>query len=587
MNNACASYTVTNRDVYTGLTHNTHKMRLQRGQILQNIQGELIEAHTNRRIFLRGANVPAKLYPFKHHLTPPALKSLRSDFGFTAIRLVVTWEALEPREQQYDTNYMAYILETVKTCADNGLAVIIDPHQDCWSTWTGGDGAPGWTLERLGFVLDNLKRCCATHPQQRGQHPLLWSTNYQLFAPATMFTLFFGSKRFAKNVRIDNLDAQEWLQGRFIEAFAQLAMVLKAERNVIGFGTLNEPSLGWIGHRDLRHMGTTRRFGYGLSPMQCIRLAAGESLYGVVHYGYPYIPTGIHTLNKECARLMAYGHQDIWPHDIKPDHFALDDQDEDAETLFLHPFWKRFGDRIREAGGNDLLIFTEVPPLSDGNGTKPRPPPNRPPYEIRTPHFYDSVIMGLHRYVPWFALDNSTGWPAIGTDAAAKARHNSVAALRRQGGVALGEVGACWLGESTDAAFDATFRAVESNLMSAAFVWCYMPNHATDDEWNGENFSIWSQNQPRVKAAIRPYALRVAGRPLRMEYDGRRFMLQFQSLECDIETTFETILFKTDRGCVIDVSDGEYDSVERNIIRYRHTPTIKGSMHTVEMRFQT
>ena len=579
------AFYVSRPHVYIKNKH-THHIML-REQLQRNTDGALIEPNTQRRVFLRGANVPAKLPPFQHDLSPEALCNLRSVFGFTTIRLVVTWEAIEPEELQYNAQYMEYILDTVRACALQGLSVIIDPHQDCWSRWTGGDGAPRWTMEKLGIVLDNLAPCCATHPHPHG-HPLLWSTNYQLFASATMFTLFFGSERFAKHVLTDEgLSAQVWLQTRFTAAFASLAAMLKGERNVLGFGTLNEPSLGWIGHKDLCRMGTSRRFGYGLSPLQCIRLAAGESLCGIVHYGRPYLPTDFHTLNPGHARLMTHGKKDIWPHDIQPDHFTLEDQTEDAEALFLHPFWKRFGCQIREAGGDNLLIFTEVFPTTDGTGIKTKPPPVRPLYEIRTPHYYDSAIMGLQRYLPWLAFDDTTGWPSIGTKAAAKTRSRNVTALKRQGGVALGEVGACWLGESTNAAFDATFRAVESNLIQAAFVWCYIPKHVIDDGWNGENFSIWSQNNPRIQAAIRPYALCVAGIPLRMEYIGRHFILQFKDLGCAETTTLETVLFVTHKEHSITVSDGTYDeSIECNLVRYKHDPTHKGAVHTVNVWYQ-
>ena len=163
-----------------------------RGELVPSFRlnrSELLERDTNRRVFLRGVNIQAKMPPFQHYLTDANLTRLHS-FGLTAIRLSIAWEALEPVEGSYDTNYMQYVLQTVRQCAAHGIAVIIDPHQDCWSRWTGGDGAPMWTLTRLGFDLKNLEACAAVLSDR--SYPSIWATNYHLFAAATMFTLFFG-----------------------------------------------------------------------------------------------------------------------------------------------------------------------------------------------------------------------------------------------------------------------------------------------------------------------------------------------------------------------------------------------------------
>ncbi|MCL2192642.1 MAG: glycoside hydrolase family 5 protein, partial [Treponema sp.] len=72
--------------------------------------------------------------------------------GLTFLRLVITWEALEHAGPGlYDEAYLAYLRKVLDLAAKKGISVFIDPHQDVWSRWTGGDGAPAWTLERLGM----------------------------------------------------------------------------------------------------------------------------------------------------------------------------------------------------------------------------------------------------------------------------------------------------------------------------------------------------------------------------------------------------------------------------------------------------
>ena len=538
---------------------------LRRGCLRASLSpSELLEAKTNRRIFIRGVNVPAKLPPYQHNLQEDDLLRLCS-WGFTVIRLVVTWEALEPAEGSYSVAYMQYILETVRLCERHGVSVIVDPHQDCWSRFTGGDGAPAWTMERLGFRMNNLEACGATLSDR--SNPMLWATNYQLFGSAAMCTLFFGSRRFAPDVRVDGHPAQDWLQSRFIAAFSTLAKVLREQCNVLGFGTLNEPSLGWIGVKDIRRCAASYRFGYALSPLQCIRLAAGQTETGVVFYRYPFVPWSIRTLNPDRKVLCT-----IWPEDLPYDHFALRDT-EDAPKDFLGPFWTRFGQSVRHSGGEDLLIFTEPPPIQDAHVCVARNPP-----EVLSPHFYDLVSTSLQRFVPWLAIDPVTGWPGFN---AGETRRRVVRRMLEHG-VVIGETGVCWMGAHTDAAMDATFEALEAALAPAVLIWCYVPGHKTDDGWNRENFSIWSDQKLRITRAVRPYAMRVAGKPVRMAWEKDVFVLEFN--ECHDVDSNETVLFLTHRPCErIEVSDGRYER-DGPVMRYIHKHKLRG-MHSIRVSF--
>ena len=78
-------------------------------------------------------------------------------YGLTLVRLVVTWEAVEHEGPgKYDFAYLQYLQELVQIGAEHNISFIIDAHQDVWSRYTGGDGAPRWTLETVGFDVDKL-----------------------------------------------------------------------------------------------------------------------------------------------------------------------------------------------------------------------------------------------------------------------------------------------------------------------------------------------------------------------------------------------------------------------------------------------
>lgn len=49
----------------------------------------------------------------------------------------------------YDFNYFEYLMQVIMKAQDYDLKMSIDPHQDVWSRFTGGSGAPKWTLRRL------------------------------------------------------------------------------------------------------------------------------------------------------------------------------------------------------------------------------------------------------------------------------------------------------------------------------------------------------------------------------------------------------------------------------------------------------
>ncbi|MFX0048795.1 MAG: cellulase family glycosylhydrolase, partial [Candidatus Hermodarchaeota archaeon] len=73
-------------------------------------------------------------------------------WGFNSIRFLVTWEAIEHRgPKMYDKEYLDYLEEILKLAEENEFYIFIDPHQDVWSRITGGDGAPGWTFEKVGL----------------------------------------------------------------------------------------------------------------------------------------------------------------------------------------------------------------------------------------------------------------------------------------------------------------------------------------------------------------------------------------------------------------------------------------------------
>ena len=137
----------------------------------------------------------------------------------------------------------------------------MDPHQDVWSRFTGGSGAPMWTLYACGFDPEKFHSTQAalvqnTWPDPEAFPKMCWATNYTRLACQTMFTLFFAGKDFAPKCVIDGKNVQDYLQEHFIAACAHLARRIHEARDlehevVIGHESVNEPNKGFVGHPDL------------------------------------------------------------------------------------------------------------------------------------------------------------------------------------------------------------------------------------------------------------------------------------------------------------------------------------------------
>ncbi|MEL6150420.1 MAG: cellulase family glycosylhydrolase, partial [Chloroflexota bacterium] len=240
-------------------------------------------------------------------------------WGLTFLRFQITWEAIEHAGPGiYDEAYLDYLHAVLEKAYDYGIDVFIDPHQDVWSRWTGGDGAPGWTLENIGMDLTKLDATGAaiTHQMADEYARMIWLTNFYKFGAATMFTLFFAGDDLAPETKIDGMNPREYLQGHYINAMQRVAQCLADLPNVIGFDTLNEPVRGYIEVEDL-----TRDEPHGIislgpspTPLQAMALAAGHTLSVRNYEMRPWGPsvTGWVELNPDGESLWRDGYPGVW-----------------------------------------------------------------------------------------------------------------------------------------------------------------------------------------------------------------------------------------------------------------------------------
>lgn len=141
--------------------------------------GTWITDSDGRAVMLHGLNEVYKIAPF----APSAIgfgdddAQFLADNGFNVVRLGVIWAGVEPQPGVFDRSYLDTIDETVQTLARHGIRVILDMHQDGYSSVFGGEGAPEWATQTgglpnpsLGFPYDYF-----FNPAQYNAWDALWS----------------------------------------------------------------------------------------------------------------------------------------------------------------------------------------------------------------------------------------------------------------------------------------------------------------------------------------------------------------------------------------------------------------------------
>ena len=542
-------------------------------------------------------------------------------WGLTTLRFLVTWEAIEHRGPgEYDEAYLDFVRAVLEEAARRDMHVIIDPHQDVWSRFSGGDGAPGWTLEAVGFDLKSLEPTgAAVIHQLRGgdPDPLLWTTNGAKLAAATMFSLFFAGERLAPRTTIDGESAQQVLQRHYFGALARLARHLVGLPNVLGFETMNEPLVGYIGQADLTRPAPMVELGLTPSPLQS--MALGEGIAQQVE-SWRWTPLGPRRERRRRkvvpagARAWREGYQCPWrengvwtieggePRLLRPQHFThSDDEPIDFARDCYRPFANGYARAIRGQWPGATIF------LDDAWGQRPPRWSTGDAGGIAyAPHWYDGLPLLLEWYTPWLAAEADSQRLIVGRERARRSVVNQLGQLKGQaasrlggGPTVLGEFGVAMdlrrgrafrSGDFTEQAraLDRTFTAVEANLLHAT-LWNYTPDNTNvhGDGWNGEDLSIFSRDQQRdpadpdsggraLSAVVRPYPRATAGEPLRLWFDRRtgRFEYEFRH---DPAITAPTEIFvprlQYPGGFTVEATDGHHElDRDRQLLRYFPSP---------------
>ncbi|NOK64124.1 MAG: hypothetical protein GFH27_549413n36 [Chloroflexi bacterium AL-W] len=539
-------------------------------------------------------------------------------WGFNVLRMLTTWEAIEHAGPgQYDTAYLDWYTEIVRRAGDYGFYVFIDPHQDVWGRWSGGDGAPHWTYTAVGLNPTTFDATEAAITMQRryphDYRPMIWASNTNRFAASTMFTLFFGGNDFTPHVHINGEPVQDFLQRHFIAAMCQLAERVRSMPHVIGFGGLNEASGGYIGWR-LDENVLTPLAGLRISGFQGMVAASGYSVQVPFYRQIAMFQVlgGYQTINADHQTVWQAGASDIWreagiwdiqndiPILLKPEHFRLIDGrpvrfDED----YLKPFICTFAQHIRQFLP-DAIMFVEneiLRPTGMAWGD------HELPNIANATHWYDGLTLFSKRYLPWLTLDVITRKISFGANGNQKAFIRQIGdikqhSIRHMGNcpTLIGEFGVPYDLAGYELTPTSTFiphiqaltnyyNALDANLVNAT-QWNYTADNDNQwgDQWNTEDLSIWSRSQQTnvndvnsgargLLGFCRPYARRTAGTPIHMRFDRESGLFELYYV-CDPAGSEPTEIYvprmQYPDGYTIDASSGRavHDSDQQLVYVY-------------------
>lgn len=537
--------------------------------------GEFLVDQSGRKVMLRGVNLPAKspllsgqFYdgsdlsfvgkPWPIYVAKEHAKRLKN-LGMNVVRLAVPWEAvMHDGPNTFDEEYLSYFANLVSIFEKEEIYVDIDPHQDAFSRYSGGDGAPKWVFDLVGLIPENFYETLAATTEyeieKHTQKPypyLLWQTNLSKLACMTLFTLFWAGDTYAPNLQVQNFLQEQYLL--FVES---LAKRVRKNKNILSIATMNELSMGYIGNVRLDKVSASVKMGLMPTALEGFALGDGKSIE-VENYRFTKVgffkkgrievnSAHIRVWQKECIWKM----HGVWDYDhkgdpviLKKDYFQTPHKDTFANDFYT-PFAMNFYKRIRQAREKTCVLLQTQEFIKPPNWDLEKDGSD----VIFGRHFYDPILTAFKWYqniYNAYEVSQRVVFFKYFIDRAVCRQFSRLKRLVKKyiGDVPflMGETGVVmdlnWgllakKGPATKEGdytyvikgIDRIFKAIEKNLINVC-IWNYDISNTLEkgDDWNGENFSIYcsSLKDPiRAKEGWqRPYPQKTPGTPITLSYD--------------------------------------------------------------------
>ncbi|MEI6580080.1 MAG: cellulase family glycosylhydrolase [Eubacteriales bacterium] len=151
--------------------------------------------------------------------------------GFNILRLGFGWNVVEPKPLKYNEDFLNAVGVILDKCAEKGVFVYLDIHQDCYSSFCYGNGAPAWAT-----LMDKYK----PRPAK-----FVWAELY--FRSKAVHRAF---DNFWTNRQYNDTCLQDYYAGMW----KHIADKFKDKPALFGFDFMNEPYPGKDGGKVFRKL---------------------------------------------------------------------------------------------------------------------------------------------------------------------------------------------------------------------------------------------------------------------------------------------------------------------------------------------
>ena len=382
--------------------------------------------------------------------------------GFNAIRLMVSWEGIEPQAKgQYDTAYLDYLEDVVATCDRYNVYVLMDMHQDMFSRWTytlyqdttdgfwledpdeiakglaygynnraGGDGAPRWVVQAalpekdVGGVEWGLPLGVASSGRNTS-NVLPWSSWFLNVGTSLdinrCFAALFAGDTVTPDYLIDGMNVKDYLQEAYANSFKEVARRVAKYPNVIGYDIINEPGAVYIAMTAWAFLVDRTKDQPAGEIADDDRIAALESALALlldrwmpeseaelireIYADYDILPETIEELND-----AGFMYPDMLP-EYRVDKDAVVDLNFAFTRNYLQPFFERVGQAILEEDPSAIIWVEPIIGLMDrgvaGWIALPMTPPAGIEQFVYAPHYYTDIypMPGFNKPPREFTVD--------------------------------------------------------------------------------------------------------------------------------------------------------------------------------------
>ena len=389
----------------------------------------------------------------------------------------------------------------------------------------------------------------------------------------------------------ENLNVQDYMFAHYIGSLEEIAKRVKTMPHVFGFDSLNEPHHGFINSkaitRNLRMKKDKKDDpplpGLAWTPVDGMFAAAGNS-FELEEIGIKILKLSLGVkktviVNPKKISIWKAGAKDFWmDHNVwrlgedgqpvapNDNYFKeVNGRSVNYTRDYLLPFANRVAGAIRQINPNWFIVVEDEPAttlIPPEGGWPENPPLNM----VNGFHWYDPVLSQLKRFLWPITLDISRIRFVFGLSGIQKmyVRQLSIQpelSKKINGGncpCLVGEFG-CHMdlnngrsyqrwrkGEKVFKwqiiALDLMYNALDKLLLGST-IWNYTADNtnAFGDNWNQEDLSIFSRDQQgldwrndinsggrAISGFCRPYARRIAGAPLKMQFNRKKGIFQFE-----------------------------------------------------------